>query len=1115
MKVISYQLDIAGLPENIRSYGELKEAVRETQREVDEADFGSEEFQEATRRLGALKESQKEYRALVRDAGREAARAAGDQQRSYFAIQAEVSNLKRAFKQLSAEERRSEVGETLKRNISAASQELKDIDAELGDYFRNVGDYEGAIGRAFERFNLGALLKGDIGEIQNLGAAIDPLSNLLGGATQQAGGLAAAAKLIGPAFALQGAIALAGAFGSAIRDAVADARDAKQILDQIGLEQGAGFEEAATELLATADLLDEPRDRVAESANALAKAYEIDFADALRLIQGAGVDGANVTGELLDVTREYPRLFAEAGINAEQFFGIVTRQVQEGIFSDKGVDAIKEALISIRELTPATREAINALGIDDAEIATTRTSDGVLGVLNLVIDRLEGIPPQSAVAGQVLADVFRGAGEDAGEGFVRTLGDILDGYDDATDASSRFRDAREAELEIARRTREAQVRIEETVGPALDRLKLEAAEFGADILESLVDLTDFASAVTDTFARAADAIEDALNRIVPGASDFRENLDDLIEQADEGLNGFLLDSLDTAFDLEGDALGRYLKAALAPEGAADAAEGRARAARQAAESILAGEPIVIPVELSGIPEIPQPERAPAPPSGTVAPFVPETQEERDALAEQADRLEKARERAAAEARRAREALTGLRAVERDLADAQVALSRAADVGTADEVDAARVRVAEVGAQAGALEVAYARVRAEVESVGPAIAEAARVAQARIDDPQDDSADALAELNEVWTTQAAIYDALRGIDEELADPDELEAVLARIERFRREEAAVPPTLPLEREAGNDLEEGVASLGTSPLDDLQERFAEVQASMRDQAEETAQATAAAAAEQFASLQDAAGPALQALGEGFATFYSDAEAGAEEFAKAILKSLVRSLDQQVYALAGKAFAFYASQGPQGIILGLGASAAIIGAWEGVKASIEYGRGGLVEPLQQAASPGVRRGQVAVYGPQRSYFAHARGGVVSGPSHAGGGVRFVGPGGQVRELEGGEPVIAKRVHQLYRPVEFQGRLMRPIDVLSEINVMSGGVPFAPSAYLEQGGVIADAVTAPPTLAQLSDGDVEYLASRVGSAVASGAASGTRGGIAEGYREASLMRYAGEPSAL
>ena len=64
------------------------------------------------------------------------------------------------------------------------------------------------------------------------------------------------------------------------------------------------------------------------------------------------------------------------------------------------------------------------------------------------------------------------------------------------------------------------------------------------------------------------------------------------------------------------------------------------------------------------------------------------------------------------------------------------------------------------------------------------------------------------------------------------------------------------------------------------------------------------------------------------------------------------------------------------------------------------------------------------------------ANGGMVHGPSHAQGGVKFA-VGGRVNELEGGEAVINKRSTAMFR------------NQLSEMNAAGGGVKFADGGLL------------------------------------------------------------------
>jgi hypothetical protein len=96
------------------------------------------------------------------------------------------------------------------------------------------------------------------------------------------------------------------------------------------------------------------------------------------------------------------------------------------VFSDKGVDAIKEAQISLREMPNATKEAVNQLfnSSNAAAKLQQRLNTGettMFQEIQRISNKLNKTDKQTK--GMVLADVFRGAGEDVA-GFVELIGKL-------------------------------------------------------------------------------------------------------------------------------------------------------------------------------------------------------------------------------------------------------------------------------------------------------------------------------------------------------------------------------------------------------------------------------------------------------------------------------------------------------------------------------------------------------------------------------------------------------------------------------------------------------------------------------------------------------------------
>ena len=195
---------------------------------------------------------------------------------------------------------------------------------------------------------------------------------------------------------------------------------------------------------------------VAGTAEAIQQTFGIETAESLRAVNtltrelGGSLDenlnlmseAAALTGdnfnEALDVIKEYPAQFAGLGVSAKQFLSIATSPIQDGIYSDKGVDAIKEALISVRELTPATRAALDGIGLsgDAIQQRIAQGSSTLFDEVQNISARLSELPPQSQEVGTAIADIFRGAGEDAGIRYLSTIKDINLEFDGLLDGAS-------------------------------------------------------------------------------------------------------------------------------------------------------------------------------------------------------------------------------------------------------------------------------------------------------------------------------------------------------------------------------------------------------------------------------------------------------------------------------------------------------------------------------------------------------------------------------------------------------------------------------------------------------------------------------------------------------
>lgn len=466
-----YSIEINGLKETFKNQKELADAIRDTTKARQTEKFNTKEYEQLSNRLAALKVLQEKTRQSERDAINQFKQNADQGKNSYRALNAELVRLRNSYKDLTAEERQGAFGARTIKRIKELDRELKDIDASLGQFQRNVGNY----GEAFQ-----------------------------GVFTQLSGfDIAAFASIPGAAAAI--GEALIGALQN-VYELVQGIRELRGEISTLTNATGADLDDFTARIKGVADTFGEDQTRIIESANAVSKAFNITFGEALTRIEEGFIAGSNANGEFLDTIREYPRLFQEAGLNADQFFKVANRQATEGIFSDKGADAVKEAALSLRELTPATLLALKGIGISGEEIQKIIGEKGIGGAIAEVAKQLDTVQENGPKAGAVLADVFRGAGEDAGIKFIKSLKDVDQATLGLIDTTNEYQTAQLRTLEINTAFNRKVVEISEAIGGAGANLSDVATIVQTQLLDVLLQVIVAGQDLIETFKPLVDLI---------------------------------------------------------------------------------------------------------------------------------------------------------------------------------------------------------------------------------------------------------------------------------------------------------------------------------------------------------------------------------------------------------------------------------------------------------------------------------------------------------------------------------------------------------------------------------------------------------------------------------
>lgn len=455
------------LDQNIRLQVRLKaelKAVRDEQKALSKEVASSQRAKQAlASRTADLAMEEAQLKAAIQQTNLDIRRSIKEQnaaEGSSAQLSARLDRLRAAYNGLSREQKETvEVGGRLLSQIQTLDKELKKSDATLGVHNRNVGNYKSA-------------LEGVQG----------PLNNYVGGLQN--------AVSAGRAFISTPIGAVIGAIGAALIAARGwyeynrGLVEATRLTRQLTGLTGDDLKNFRTEVQATATVFNKDFKETLIATNAVSKQFGISQEESLGLIRQGFLSGADASGEFLDQLREYPSQLKAVGLTAEETIAIITQNVQQGIYSDKGIDAIKEAGIRIREMTPATRDAFAAIGMNSEEIerGLREGTTTIFEVIKQVSQRLSELPPQSREVGMAMADIFGDPGEDAGIAYLTTIKDINTSLDETVKEAGELAEIQQQQLEATEKLDKLTAALFDTTGGTFEAMIANGKLFLTNVL---------------------------------------------------------------------------------------------------------------------------------------------------------------------------------------------------------------------------------------------------------------------------------------------------------------------------------------------------------------------------------------------------------------------------------------------------------------------------------------------------------------------------------------------------------------------------------------------------------------------------------------------------------
>ena len=402
-----------------------------------------------------------------------------------------------------AERENTEEGRKLVAQTKEIYEEMKRLQEATGKFQLNVGNYTEASDAIIA---YGDKLKETLGLNSAFGESLLALGR--GGAESKAvftaigdGAKALGKTLLGllsnPVFLAIAGIVAAGAAFKWWYDYNAGLVEATRLTQQFTGKSGDDLKAFRNEVQAVADSFNADFQETLIATNALSKQFGISANEALQLVKDGFLAGGDANGEFLDTLKEYPAYFKEAGISADQFVAIVTQTNKMGIFSDKGIDAIKEANLRLREMTTATAAALDGIGISseqvqkDLQTGTKTTFD----VIQDVSAKLAELPDNAATVGAAIADIFGGPGEDAGLQYLRMLKDISTNMDEVKGKAGVLAQLQEEQLQSQIELQNALSGLFDATGGNFETLTTQAKVFVNQgltaIIKGVIDVVNY------------------------------------------------------------------------------------------------------------------------------------------------------------------------------------------------------------------------------------------------------------------------------------------------------------------------------------------------------------------------------------------------------------------------------------------------------------------------------------------------------------------------------------------------------------------------------------------------------------------------------------------------
>ena len=222
---------------------------------------------------------------------------------------------------------------------------------------------------------------------------------------------------------------------------------------------GSELRHVQSEISAVSKAMGKDYKEVLGTVDMLTKQFGISSDEALTAIKDGIQAGGDLNGTLLQQLQQFGPAARDAGQSVEELVAMIV-QTRSGIFNEEGMAMVQTAENKLRQMSSKTAASLDAVKISSKQMEADLVSGQMtmFEAVQMVAQKLQELPPNSAEVGQVMKNVFGQAAANEGMEMVAAIADMNTNMEDLMAVTGEYgeiqREQIEAEAELTEKFEE-------------------------------------------------------------------------------------------------------------------------------------------------------------------------------------------------------------------------------------------------------------------------------------------------------------------------------------------------------------------------------------------------------------------------------------------------------------------------------------------------------------------------------------------------------------------------------------------------------------------------------------------------------------------------------------